>query len=1018
MKKEENLPIAYNDHEIMKTESAAPEPAKESRWEKIKSVISNREMQKQALKTTVGTTASIVGLKSLYDVPAYFRQRFMVRGMFGAGKGMGGSIEEVMVASQKLHEKIKEDKKAEKEPIETEEVDTGIFKPIIKEKEERVSVRESLADLNKRLAMTKEGSEKGSEQRNLVAKLLRENRINEKNSHEERSEKITEILDDYTTTKVTGMQAARESLNSFCVASGAITLRGAAYGIMDGVERYQKLSKGAKKKGESVSIFKDVIVGGIKETLREAAGKSEEKGRIRKSLKAVSAWGKVARYAGMAATAEWHPEAMEKDFDKVLDALEGKVSLGDANENFMANLDRITHSKTFSGDSARDHAGHGIDQAVMGAPGGPMASAPGGEANIPHETQPEAHDLLRPRVSTEEFKTPLDYEHEAQTAEAELYNIKGAPEISKFIEENVEVKSGDSIWSVAKKYLGGNEEFNKLGGDDANKAEALRTYNIDMVKRAILADPKKFGIPEGVDINKLSVEQLKGIKWQEAFDSAFKEKVLETDLSEKQIENIVGNNKSLRDFFSEHPKAPRTQENYEAILRGRGETGEIIAAPEKDSRETQSEQGDDTVKENIVDGEKDKLTEEVLKTEAGARTNARVEKIYQWKFGPFKGSQIEEWNTMQEKSAHDILAGKFGEPIHGELDAAQMHNQEELQAYVNEAKTVIGEPEAGETVKHFCERYESSLIKEAHATDNELSQAGEKGADKIDYIPSGERTKIIADYRGAVKGLENEADKINLIKVIHYPKDSEALSKLIGGVNNNIFEGSPRAAMNEKGDLIVSFNVKDNAVDANLIITKNGKIAVDGYMKNNWPSGTNVDNPTRDFNKQSLGEAMAFLNKGKFWNELDGKINYEDANASLENTGVIKNAALVVEEPPVNPEMQPNTVSDHMENPEKDVLVEPIIKESSSEETMVEPIIGKPGSLESNYDEAAILKGERMIENKITKESLENFLKQSQEPGAVYLEFKSGAQIMVDKGPVTTQAVKYALEKLNSQEKK
>ena len=72
---------------------------KKNFWEKTKEILSNREIQKQFGKTLISTIASITGVKSLYDVPEYFRERFKVRGIFGQGKGLEGSMEELMAAS-------------------------------------------------------------------------------------------------------------------------------------------------------------------------------------------------------------------------------------------------------------------------------------------------------------------------------------------------------------------------------------------------------------------------------------------------------------------------------------------------------------------------------------------------------------------------------------------------------------------------------------------------------------------------------------------------------------------------------------------------------------------------------------------------------------------------------------------------------------------------------------------------------------------------------------------------------
>lgn len=297
--------------------------------EKVVDFFSHEEARKQVAQTAVGVMASVAGVKSFYDVPNYLHQRFMVRGIdlgpFGQGKGMTGSVERLLGANQEMRDGFGEDSASESgEGLEGESY----------------AVRDAIKDLNERLALTKEGDQKGSEQRKMLAKLLMENRTKERMNAEERSEQMTTILDEYTTTKVTGMQAARETLNTALVASGAMSLRGVSYGIMDGVERYQRLNKEAGE-GEKPEIFKDVILGGINETLEEAAMRNgEEKGGLRTGIDAVKAWGKILRVVGIGSTMSMSSEAMEGDMDKVLDAFSGEVSLDDVAENFQGNVDR------------------------------------------------------------------------------------------------------------------------------------------------------------------------------------------------------------------------------------------------------------------------------------------------------------------------------------------------------------------------------------------------------------------------------------------------------------------------------------------------------------------------------------------------------------------------------------------------------------------------------------------------------------------------------------------------------
>jgi len=206
------------------------------------------------------------------------------------------------------------------------------------------------------------------------------------------------------------------------------------------------------------------------------------------------------------------------------------------------------------------------------------------------ESLKEAEEL-EPKVKAEaeerrirDAKTkPLEESlKEAKELEGKAAEI--SPEAAKAepfeIAEKVDIKRGDSIWSVAEKYLKGNTAYQGLIEiNDKDVVEALETYNIDRVKDAIVANPQAYGLPAGVNLDKLTIGQLKGIDWEKAFADAFPEgKGLTDGLTQEQVDSIVENNKTLKTFFKEHPKAPRTSENYESVLKGKGITGEVAEA--------------------------------------------------------------------------------------------------------------------------------------------------------------------------------------------------------------------------------------------------------------------------------------------------------------------------------------------------------------------------------------------------------------------------------------------------------
>ena len=136
-------------------------------------------------------------------------------------------------------------------------------------------------------------------------------------------------------------------------------------------------------------------------------------------------------------------------------------------------------------------------------------------------------------------------------------------------------KGGKSIWQESELQLKERfkDIFEKLGGADPNAAQALKTWNIDRVKDTIVDNPGKY-LPAGANVDRLTADQLRAVKWDDAFADTFKKGGLTQDLSFEKIAAIVKNNEDLREFFRAHPDAPRTTDNYKAILHGAGDTGE------------------------------------------------------------------------------------------------------------------------------------------------------------------------------------------------------------------------------------------------------------------------------------------------------------------------------------------------------------------------------------------------------------------------------------------------------------
>jgi hypothetical protein len=308
---------------------------------------------KQVIKTLGRTVASIAGIQSIVDVPAWLYERTKVRGKFlgiKVNKGLAGSVDDLLIKSFKM----KKERSPNQNPGKKYEGEG--------EKEE---VMKAIEDLNKRLKLTREGSQKGSKERKMMADLLLKHRKEYKEKQqfnkEETKKEMSRIIDNYITTKTTGMQAARETLNSFFTASGSYALRGASYGIMDALERNLKLrkelkqeettennnpeNKGLKEKiKKEWKLIKNTFWGEVKETYKEATFQDlndKKRSKLSKSLNTIRAWGKITRYLGIGIMAGYHPETAGDAIDKVIDALEGKVKLSDVENNFIGNIEKL-----------------------------------------------------------------------------------------------------------------------------------------------------------------------------------------------------------------------------------------------------------------------------------------------------------------------------------------------------------------------------------------------------------------------------------------------------------------------------------------------------------------------------------------------------------------------------------------------------------------------------------------------------------------------------------------------------
>ncbi|MBI1960916.1 MAG: hypothetical protein HYS43_01445 [Candidatus Liptonbacteria bacterium] len=159
-------------------------------------------------------------------------------------------------------------------------------------------------------------------------------------------------------------------------------------------------------------------------------------------------------------------------------------------------------------------------------------------------------------------------------------------------------KGATSVWNLAERELAARGMFEGLN-------PAQKTYLIDAIKDRVVADPHAFGLEHAdqFDPAKFDYDKFAGIFGNESEMNHILSGM--RGLTPEQMESITKNNETLRNFFREHPVAPRTSENYEAILKGEGAYGEILRTESPSYRdpgglsEAATTPGQDVVLENL-----------------------------------------------------------------------------------------------------------------------------------------------------------------------------------------------------------------------------------------------------------------------------------------------------------------------------------------------------------------------------------------------------------------------------------
>lgn len=441
------------------------------------------------------------------------------------------------------------------------------------------------------------------------------------------------------------------------------------------------------------------------------------------------------------------------------------------------------------------------------------------------------------------------------------------------IAEGIQAKRGDSIWTMAEKYLEGNDKFKALKGDGKLR-EALETYNIDRIKDVIVEHPQDYGLPEGVNVDKLTIKQLNSIDWQKAFNDTFQEKSLTEKLSEAQVEGVIKSNQAME-----------------------------AAAHAKTEIEVNSDVQD------LDDFEKVEVPETVVDKNNIHIDNGLVI--------PREGQFADEWKEWKGRKAIDFINGEYGEavtshkpvPEVGKMeweqdikpvraDAAEINHRDLLHDRLHNANDLIGAPSEDETIENYMSRYNlantdanenlyKNLVHEGIVNSN--PNLKERIWSRIDKMPSALKSAVASDFelnKGVLKGYLN---------IFSGNKDSaaEGIRQMfnVAKVNPDDIE------LRSDGSVIYNNAFGRKGYD---LVLSNDKIGVDGPLLHNWNvSGSVGKTPEGKLSLDTIREGKKFIieGKGKTIEEMSAELAAEESAKIMGREGAPKISETVKDSP-------------------------------------------------------------------------------------------------------------------------
>ncbi len=435
--------------------------------------------------------------------------------------------------------------------------------------------------------------------------------------------------------------------------------------------------------------------------------------------------------------------------------------------------------------------------------------------------------------------------------------------------QHFEYQGGKSVWEEGAKQLKVHfkEFFNELKSEDPKLAEALETHNFDRLKDVIVAHPEKYGLPKDTDFVHLTTDDLKHIKWGEAFkDAGIKnESDLTRVLKWDDIESITKNNEKLREFFSTHRGVPGTNENYEAALHGRepaagGGTGEHITdlTGNQEVPVTQKDLhglGYETPEEILAKRE-ETFENEILshyQPEAG-RGTGRLEEVMEIKKEILHDPLFEEKVEFWKEHLKDTDIDNFKE-IFRAADSAEKLD------FINTHLEFLRHPEAAENIFKIAEA-------------NPFSDLS---------------LEKIYRYYDMVRDIGSPEAQRGLIELFYDPNSRQGVELLFkdSGINlayDDVIERVvPRPAADGEG-IVLHYDMKGPWNDFDVVIKGNGRVFVDG------PAGWNAKFNLHEHNLKDILQApkKILAEMQKAGEGSDNEFGVEVEGGGISNSGGTK----------------------------------------------------------------------------------------------------------------------------------